>query len=504
MGNTLFGRLLGAVAAEVIKEMGKSAEQRFHEAEERDRKKARKRERRAESMANLAEGFRRNAERQYREAQRKRHEEELEGAATDGAYPFEMLRDRYVTSAIALVRPYPPHRSKAGRSHVGGLPDLPAGVQWPRNREGDPLHFLAQVDLAELPAGSDRPAELPLGGTLLFFAPMEGTLAFDDGNPVRVVYDSDSSGVRAQAPDDLAPVDRAWERSFADEVEPTPSIFPEWPWALAGIRSIPDTTAFGINSRGEERYSEYDEQLRRFRSAEIQRTTGLATAEDNHWPDLGIYVENKQYRGPYQLLPFERSGFPWTSRGVVLVCRAILSRFARSDLDVRPLSEWLSRAEAEPNSQRVSAEEANAFIANLNQMMGADQRPHVRNDGTEALIPQDRIKRVIEVAAHRLITETGADPQLAAALPDSLYRNAYPRHAPITGRRIQHGQLLGFVPSSQEPLQIDSPLLTLLQLPTDTGIDLIIGDMGEIDVHIERDALAARRWDQIRAWHMGG
>lgn len=495
MGNTLFGRILGALATEVIKEMHKSADQRFREAAEHDRKKARKRERRAERMAKMGEGLRRIAERQHQESQRKRFEQELEAASHDGAYPFEMLRDRYAANAIALVRPYPPHRSKAGRSHVGGLPDLPAGVEWPRNRDREPLHFLAQVDLAELPAGSDRPAQLPREGTLLFFAPMEGTLAFDDGKPVRVIYDSDSSGVRAQAPDDLAPVDREWDRSFADEVEPTPNTFPEWPWNLAGIKSIPDTTAFGINSRGEERYREYDEQLQTFRSAEIRRTTGLATAEHNHWPNLGIYVENAQHRGPYQLLPFERSGFPWTSRGTVLVCRAILSRFARSELDVGSLSEWLARAEAENSAQSLSAEEANAVISILNGLMRSDQR-------------QDRIKHLIEVAVHRLITETGADPALAAALPDSLYRAAYPRHAPIvgmsSGQRIQHAQLLGYVTSSQEPLLVESPLLTLFQLQTDVGIDLIIGDMGEINVQIERDSLAARRWDKVHAWHAGG
>ena len=492
MGNTLFGKILGAIATEVIKEMGKSPEQRFHEAEERDQKKARKRERRAEQMAKMAEGFRRNAEFQQRENQRRRYEMEL-AASGGGAFPFEKLRDRYITNAIALVRPYPPHRGHSGRSHVGGLPDLPADLQWPRNSRGEALHFLAQVDLSELPPGSDRPVELPREGTLLFFAPMGGMLAFDDRNPVRLIYDSDSSGVRAQAPDDLAPVDRAWDRNFADEVEPTPSIFPEWPWLLAGIKSLPDTTAFGINSRGQECYREYDEQLQAFRAAEIERATGLAAAKDDHWPDLGIYVENRQHRGPYQLLPFERSGFPWTARGIVLVCRGILSRFAGSDLDVGPLSEWLSRAESQPDAQSPSADEANAFISILNGLMRSDR---------------DRIKRTIETAVHRLITETGANPELAAALPDSLYRAAYPRHAPIvarsSGQRVQHAQLLGFVPSSQEPLQVDSPLLTLFQLQTDTGIDLIIGDMGEIDVRTERDALSARRWDRIHACHAGG
>lgn len=54
-----------------------------------------------------------------------------------------------------------------GASHIGGLPDLPPGVAWPRI-EGAALSFLAQIrlaDLADLPGAE----ELPQSGLLSFF-----------------------------------------------------------------------------------------------------------------------------------------------------------------------------------------------------------------------------------------------------------------------------------------------------------------------------------------------
>lgn len=507
MSKTLFGRLLGVVAAEVIKEMSKSAEQRFREAEEYDRKKARKRERRAENMAKFEQAIRERAEQERRNAQYAREEQELQAAAGGGPFPFEALKDSHVTNAIALVRPYPPHRSKAGRSHVGGLPDLPAQAGWPCDREGCPLHFLAQVDLAELPPGAEQPADLPRQGTLLFFARMDETLDFE-GDPVRVMFDPDSTGRPSEPPEHLPPVDDCWRRSFADEGELAPNILPEWPWILAGIQSIPDTSAFGINSRSDERYAEYDEQLLQFRAAEIDRATGLKTIEDDpHWPDLGIFDE--QQRGhSFRLRPFEQTGFPWTSRGITLVSRAIRKHMARPEFRelAQSISEWRARVEGDPIAQAVTVEEANAFIKLLNALMEADRRPYTDKEGVERTLYQDGIKRAIEVGVHRLITETGADPQLAAVLPDSLYRCAYPRHAPLTrgGYKVRHGQILGYMPSSQEPLSVRSRTKTLLQLPSDPGLDLIIGDMGEIDFHIEPEALADERWDQITAWYLGG
>lgn len=61
----------------------------------------------------------------------------------------------------------------AGRSRLGGAPDLPAGAVWP-NWEAEPLTFVAQIDLAEAAAAGIDEA-LPPDGLLLIFSALGQT-----------------------------------------------------------------------------------------------------------------------------------------------------------------------------------------------------------------------------------------------------------------------------------------------------------------------------------------
>jgi len=100
------------------------------------------------------------------------------------------------------------------KSRSGGLPSLPEGVDWPVSLETKvPLHFLAQIDLAALPAtplpGCPFEATLPRQGMLFFFyslceyAPegeVEGTKSA--GNNSRVIY-TPAAGADRAAPKTL-------------------------------------------------------------------------------------------------------------------------------------------------------------------------------------------------------------------------------------------------------------------------------------------------------------
>ncbi len=57
-------------------------------------------------------------------------------------------------------------------SRLGGAPNLPPDIEWPTTPDGDPMAFLAQLDLAALPPieGMDLPAK----GALFFFNYDEG------------------------------------------------------------------------------------------------------------------------------------------------------------------------------------------------------------------------------------------------------------------------------------------------------------------------------------------
>lgn len=69
-------------------------------------------------------------------------------------------------------------RTPVGASKVGGLPDLPAGAEWPRWHE--PMAFLAQFNLAEV-APFDVEGVLPDRGLLSFFFETDGEPLYSAG-----------------------------------------------------------------------------------------------------------------------------------------------------------------------------------------------------------------------------------------------------------------------------------------------------------------------------------
>lgn len=508
----LFGRVLSIVAREVIKEYTRSGVSRRKDDNELERKIAQKRQQLSSSLEALQQTLDHRAEKGRREAQFEKEQRELDEKSGGGAYPFELLRDRHVVPAIALIRPYPPHLVPARRSHIGGRPDLPVSVPWPRADDGVPFHFLAQVDFAELPQVGERSVhQLPEIGTLLFFVRMDEEMLLDETDSFRLIFDASSVGQPTEPPSDLSPLDEEWKSVFAAEDDVAASTLPYWPLQAVAIRSLPDACAFDINAHGDPKFDEYIPRLRKWRADEIQRGAGLLPAEasDNHWPDLAIFSPRQEYREPAKLKSFEATGYPYAARGIALTARSLLRhckhpRFAQFATELRA---WQDYAEARPASERVTTEEANAFIERVNAVLRADVRTYEDKEGSQRQLYETNVKSAVEVAVHRLVTETGGDPDLAAVLPVSLYQHAYSRHAPLAHRgdsqSVQHAQMLGYVPSSQYPLPVSHRTLTLLQLPSDRGLDMIIGDMGELDFHIEPDALAERAWHRVSVRHLG-
>lgn len=86
----------------------------------------------------------------------------------------------------------------AGRSRIGGRPDLPPDLPWPEHA-GVPLGFLAQVDLAELPKGTPLPAD---GNLWFFYVADQSTWGFDpkDAGSARVFYRPASAAPAAAEP----------------------------------------------------------------------------------------------------------------------------------------------------------------------------------------------------------------------------------------------------------------------------------------------------------------
>ncbi len=176
--------------------------------------------------------------------------------------------ERYEEPAILLHRPYPVPSDLKTRSHLGGLPQLPADVEWPRgtveaydlpSKDGKPqfrktpLHFLAQIDCADLPESQTL---LPKKGMLFFFANIDETMEWADGGDreqFRVIYAENvpMDQPTRSAPADLKPIEGKheyseygymgigrWRRQDSDG-----KIYPVWPIELFDVMSYPASSA---------------------------------------------------------------------------------------------------------------------------------------------------------------------------------------------------------------------------------------------------------------------
>jgi len=118
----------------------------------------------------------------------------------------------------------------AALSKLGGLPNLPPDTEWPHQRRSDtPLHFLAQIDLSQLPStpldGAPKGPRLPKTGYLFFFADMvEEMLWGENGGPLattRVIY-TRRTGPERSPPDDTPDIGHPSERRAASTPKVTP------------------------------------------------------------------------------------------------------------------------------------------------------------------------------------------------------------------------------------------------------------------------------------------
>jgi hypothetical protein len=99
------------------------------------------------------------------------------------------LADLSEPSVLVTTHPRPYETMPVGMSRIGGLPDLPVGIEWPCWRDKS-LAFLAQINLAEL-ASFACCQVLPKTGLLYFFYDSEqSTWGLDpqDRGSWRVLY----------------------------------------------------------------------------------------------------------------------------------------------------------------------------------------------------------------------------------------------------------------------------------------------------------------------------
>src|SRR5262245_12847927 len=83
-------------------------------------------------------------------------------------------------------------------TRIGGLPLLPDEFDWPLGKDGEPLGFLAQINLGNLPT---NPLGLPDSGLLSFFFDIERQPwgCYEDAGSWRIVYSQFNSRFRVRS-----------------------------------------------------------------------------------------------------------------------------------------------------------------------------------------------------------------------------------------------------------------------------------------------------------------
>lgn len=168
--------------------------------------------------------------------------------------------------AWAIIMQSPFMENPDATSWLGGLPVAPADFEWPRDTDGKPLSFIAQIDLAEVkPEASTglRPEGLPDRGALLAF--MGQTYAF------HVVSGEDMITTKPTTPPpDLEPLENHgfWIKD---------TVFPKWPVSLVPFMD-----------KGEGRPTEFPDRFKNVR--DWITNWGIATMEAE------TVIKNLEYR----------------------------------------------------------------------------------------------------------------------------------------------------------------------------------------------------------------
>jgi uncharacterized protein YwqG len=215
--------------------------------------------------------------------------------------------------SVVLRRQVPP-RVEASRSWLGGLPMMPDHVEWPRSVSSEhpdkgerPLHFVAQIACADLPAelwGGLGPRD---GFLLLFIDPNQGV---PEGPDAFRVLHVDALGAERQPPADLGPVhDGTYSGPSYDycrSIDEVPKLWRRWPVDLV---VVPNEARI-----------------------EGQRTR---VAPDN----FAEILYAGQRVAPDRERPADPEPFTW--RGALHVLDSIVRAFAPRPLNELPIPDWL-------------------------------------------------------------------------------------------------------------------------------------------------------------------
>ncbi len=158
---------------------------------------------------------------------------------------FFKADDGHGNQSVLLRKQVPIRFDEPARSWLGGLPEMPADIVWPRNNDDNaPLQFAAQVCCADLPPGLWG-GRGPRTGWLLVFVDvlrLEDESEGDKDGLVQVLH-VDKLGPPREPPDDMSTIRHAMV-DYIDCYEPgnirpgVPKMWRRWPLDLI-VQDVP-------------------------------------------------------------------------------------------------------------------------------------------------------------------------------------------------------------------------------------------------------------------------
>lgn len=434
--------------------------------------------------------------------------------------------------AIISYRPYPPPDPVETRSRIGGFPDLPEGTPWPCTQsgndlydEGVPLHFVAQIDLEQLPLHLKG---CPEKGTLLFFARLDegmiwDTPGLDPRNDVRVLYDPRSNGVWTCPPPEIEAISggrNPYDENFSLPGKGELIAFPEWPLVFSDFQTLPEHDS--LPTRAPNEYLEFRKQFYHDQLSHI--FPSISTSDRIH---LGEFLYSKTGRKKGQcweqvLRPHSETGFPFSPVIVRLICKFLLAKQAsdkkaahrkqvhpHGGLEVPdPFLFWLQWADAQDPSY-LDPMRAENFLNYLNELLSSEERTVI----------EQRVKNAVSAAIREAVKRSGGDPQLRALLPREVFVAEWGGRHPVlidgkscrigdgllTGpSSVTYHQMFGHPSSVQYGgVEADERQL-LLQVFSDYGSNMILCDVGEINFFISAADLQEANFDKVFGTTCGG
>lgn len=402
--------------------------------------------------------------------------------------------------AIVFRRWFPPAAAPATLSFFGGVPVADAPFEWPRDpARGTALHFILQVDLAEVPAPA-RLGVLPGEGVLYVFLDLQ----WRAGNAFRTIWQPPSGGPwqEIDPPHDLglaygAEAGRAWPWALdADHGIP---LLPRWPFAPVRVQLPPPPPDLGWDDE------EGDAVPRAATWSENAEVALALAAAQGEVPDvLPLTVTDFEQAGGG--LPQPWPGFPqnWLS---VQICAAALVREA--ERAARFGHQWvfpdLDEAARKERIATVAAE-AQAWF---DHALGNPALAPLRDPEREAFwqwfsghweISLIAAPRAVEAAVE---TTLHAAPESAAEVPGPVLEALAARHALAArsgGRlhaNIPDRMLAPYADVQGDQQERAATHLLLLELSSDEAIGHRFGE-GVYQFWITPDDLAARRFEKVR------